>query len=139
MNNALILSNSGLHNIIPQTLYNISINLHRVWKTKNGKIVKLPNFSKLCTQLNGNYDRHTKWLLIYRARHLRWWGFNYWCIAYIPRVASSSVKFCRVSEVWLTTNTSKTMSNWFTFTYASAYTGSEKPVSWLTWTVHRRH
>ncbi len=43
-------------------------------------------------------------------------------------VASSRHRFCSVSDVLLMTVTSSTMSYWCTVTYASAYTGSARPV-----------
>ena len=49
-----------------------------------------------------------------------------------PKVANSKVTFCNVSLVWFTIKTSRTMSYWWTWTYASAYTGSLNPVSWVT-------
>mmetsp|Transcript_28704 Transcript_28704/g.77307 ORF Transcript_28704/g.77307 Transcript_28704/m.77307 type:complete len:301 (-) Transcript_28704:1697-2599(-) len=49
-----------------------------------------------------------------------------------PTVASSRVRFAMVSEDWLTMSTSSTMSYWCTVTKASAYTGSDMPVSCVT-------
>ena len=34
----------------------------------------------------------------------------------LPKVANSKVRFCKVSEVWLTISTSRTMSYWLTCT-----------------------
>ena len=51
---------------------------------------------------------------------------------HVPSVASSRLTLCSVSLVWFTMSTSNTMSYWLTCTYASAYTGSEKPVNWVT-------
>mmetsp|Transcript_18934 Transcript_18934/g.55580 ORF Transcript_18934/g.55580 Transcript_18934/m.55580 type:complete len:345 (+) Transcript_18934:652-1686(+) len=49
-----------------------------------------------------------------------------------PTVASSSVRLAMGSGDWLTMSTSSTMSNWCTVTKASAYTGSDMPVSCVT-------